>query len=97
MIRSEIIDFVNPDDVLQVFKTVPKILEVEKLVEQNLSRYQGTLTETRALEVQHGIYAERVIERPVTLREEVGIVLEKPVPITVIEEKAVNFQQQVAV
>lgn len=39
MIRSEIIDFVNPDDVLQVFKTVPKILEVEKIVEQNLSRY----------------------------------------------------------
>ena len=82
---------------LQVFRTVPKILEVEKIVEQNLSRYEGTLTQTRPLIVQQAVYAERVVEKPVTLKTEVGIVVESIVPIPVIEQKAVNFTQQVAV
>lgn len=32
MIKLEILEYVNPDDVLKVFRTLPKILEVEKIV-----------------------------------------------------------------
>ena len=34
MIRQEIIDVVEVDDILRVFRVVPKIVEVEKVVEK---------------------------------------------------------------
>lgn len=32
MIRAEIMDVVNVDDILKVFRVTPKIVEVEKIV-----------------------------------------------------------------
>jgi hypothetical protein len=32
MIQSEIMDFVNVDDILKVYRTVPKIVEVPKII-----------------------------------------------------------------
>jgi hypothetical protein len=34
MIKQEIVDLVNVDDVLKVYRVVPKMVEVEKRVEQ---------------------------------------------------------------
>ena len=34
MIKAEIMDVVNVDDILKVFRPVPKIVEVEKIVEK---------------------------------------------------------------
>lgn len=34
MIKEEIIDVVEVDDILKVYRTVPKIVEVEKVVEK---------------------------------------------------------------
>jgi hypothetical protein len=38
MIRHEIMGVVNVDDILKVFKVVPKIVEVEKIVEKVVER-----------------------------------------------------------
>lgn len=97
MIKSELLDLINPDDIIALFRGLPKILEVEKIVERDLSRYNGMLTEAHAVEVQHAVYADRIIERPVTLKQEVAIVVEKLVPVPVVEQKPVSFQQQVLV
>ena len=34
MIRQEIMDFVDVEDILKVYRVVPKIVEVERVVEQ---------------------------------------------------------------
>ncbi len=38
MINKEIMDVVNIDDILKVFRVVPKIVEVEKIVEKIIDR-----------------------------------------------------------
>ena len=38
MINQEIIDLVSVDDILKVFRVVPKIVEVEKIVEKIVER-----------------------------------------------------------
>ena len=38
MIRQEIMDVVNIDDILKVFRVVPKIVEVEKIIEKVVDR-----------------------------------------------------------
>jgi hypothetical protein len=38
MIKQEIMGVVNVDDILKVFKVVPKIVEVEKIVEKVVER-----------------------------------------------------------
>ena len=38
MINAEIMDVVNVDDILKVFRVVPKIVEVEKIVEKIVDR-----------------------------------------------------------
>lgn len=85
MIQSELLDFINPDDVIGLFRSLPKIIEVDRIVEKDLTRYSGMLTEAHGIEVQHAVYADRVIEKPVTLKQEVAIVIEKHVPIDVVK------------
>ena len=68
MIKSEIIEYVNPDDVIRLFRSLPKILEVEKIVERNLSKYQGILTEAHPITIESVKIAESVIERPIVLK-----------------------------
>lgn len=51
MVRAEIIQYINPDDVLRVFRSLPKIVEVERIVERDLSKYQGVLTEAHPIVV----------------------------------------------
>lgn len=38
MIKSEIMSVVNVDDILKTFRSVPKIVEVEKIVEKIVER-----------------------------------------------------------
>lgn len=38
MIKAEIMDIVNVDDILKIFRVVPKIVEVEKIVEKIVDR-----------------------------------------------------------
>lgn len=51
MIDAEIDGVVDPQDVLKVFRSVPKILEVERIVEKDLGRYLGILTQAHPLNV----------------------------------------------
>lgn len=38
MIRQEIMDVVDVDDILRVYRVVPKIVEVERVVEQTVEK-----------------------------------------------------------
>ena len=38
MIRAEIMDVINVDDILKVFRVTPKLVEVEKIVEKIVER-----------------------------------------------------------
>ena len=55
------------------------------------------LTEAHPVRVESLVVADRVVERPVTLREQVGIIVEKPISIPVIHEVPVNFYREVAI
>lgn len=76
MINAQIAGFVEVDDVLRVFRTLPKILEVEKVVERDLGRHLGYLTEGRAVNTESAKIVDRVVEKPVTLKQEVPVIHE---------------------
>jgi hypothetical protein len=54
MINQEIMDIVNVDDILKVFRVVPKIVEVEKIVEKIVERI---------VEVPQIVPVEKIIEK----------------------------------
>lgn len=55
MIRQEIMDVVDVDDILKVYRVTPKIVEVEKIVEKVVERI---------VQVPKIIEVERRIETP---------------------------------
>lgn len=54
MIKSEIMDVVNVDDILKVFRVTPKIVEVEKLVEKVVERI---------VEVPKVVTVDKIVEK----------------------------------
>ena len=60
MINQEIMDVVNVDDILKVFRVVPKIVEVEKVVEKVVDRI---------VEVPQVVPVEKVIEKIVEVEK----------------------------
>lgn len=54
MINAEIMDVVNVDDILKVFRVVPKIVEVEKIVEKIVDR---------VIEIPIVVPVEKIIEK----------------------------------
>ena len=55
MINQEIMGVVDVDDILKVFRVVPKIVEVEKIVEKIVDRI---------VEVPQVVPVEKIIEKP---------------------------------
>lgn len=60
MINQEIMDIVNVDDILKVFRVVPKIVEVEKIVEKIVDRI---------VEVPQIVPVEKIIEKIVEVEK----------------------------
>ena len=56
MIQAEIMDVVNVDDILKIFRVVPKIVEVEKIVEKIVER---------VIEIPQVIPVEKIVEKVV--------------------------------
>lgn len=56
MINAEIMGVVDVDDILKVFRVVPKIVEVEKVVEKIVER---------VIEVPQVVPIEKIVEKPV--------------------------------
>ena len=56
MINAEIMGIVDVDDILKVFRVVPKIVEVEKIVEKIVDR---------VIEIPQVVTIERIVEKPV--------------------------------
>jgi hypothetical protein len=90
MINQEIMDIVNVDDILKVFRVVHKIVEVEKIVEKIVDRI---------VEVPQIVVVEKIIEKIVEVEKIVEIEKRVPVPIEVpiivntIQEKVVSVEK----
>ena len=74
MINQEILGVVSVDDILKVFRVVPKIVEVEKVVEKIVER---------VVEVPQVVAIERIVEKPVEVVriQEVEKIVHVPVEI----------------
>ena len=91
MIRGELEGMVDVDDVLRVFRSIPKIVEIEKIVEKDLSKYLGYLTKTEPLTLEHAKFVEKLVEKPVILQEQVPMTVEKGIVEIEVHEKPVDF------
>lgn len=97
MINQEIMGVVDVDDILKVFRIVPKIVEVEKIVEKVVERYvevpQVVPVEKvveKIIEVPKVQEIERIIHVPVEIVKVVDNVIEKIVEVPSIIEKVVE-------
>lgn len=91
MINQEILGVVNVDDILKVFRVVPKIVEVEKIVEKVVDR----LVEVpkvipvekyveKIVEVPKYVEVEKIVHKPVEVIKVVDSIVEKFVEVPTI-------------
>lgn len=100
MINQEIMGVVDVDDILKVFRVVPKIVEVEKIVEKIVDRIvevpQVVAVEKvieKIVEVEKIKEIERVVNVPLEVPTIVPNIVEKVVPVERIVEKIVEVPQ----
>ena len=89
MIKAQIMDVVNVDDILKVFRVVPKIVEVEKVVQKIVDRVievpQVVPVEKiveKIIEVPKIQEVERVVHVPVEVVKFVDVEREKVIPVS---------------
>lgn len=86
MIRKEVLDLVDVDDILKVYRTVPKIVEVEKVIEQVVEKI---------VQVPHFVTIENTRNEIIPLNKAqvynntVNVPLQVPKYETLIQEKLV--------
>ena len=82
MINQEIMGVVDVDDILKVFRVVPKIVEVEKIIEKIVERY---------VEVPQVIPVEKVIEKVIEVPkvQEIERVIHVPVEIVKVVDNVI--------
>lgn len=97
MIRAELDGMVEVDDVLRVFRSLPKVLEVEKIVEKDLSKYMGYLTKVEPMTLEQAKLVDRIVEKPVVVQDQVALFVEKGVVQVEVHEKPVHIIQEKAV
>ena len=95
MIRAEIMDVVDVDDILKVYRVVPKIVEVERVVQQVVEKI---------VPVPHFVTIERNVTQPIpvntvsVVKDTVNVPLQVPKVETLVREKLVlgiQFDQRV--
>lgn len=96
MINQEILDIVNVDDILKVFRVNAKIVEVDRIVEKAVERVvevpQVIPVEKyveKIIEVPKYVEVEKVVHVPVEVVKVVDNIVEKLVEVPTITEKVV--------
>jgi len=97
MINQEIMGVVDVDDVLKVFRVVPKIVEVEKIVEKIVDRIVEVpeivavekITE-KIVELEKIREVEKIVNVPLEIPTVVTNIVEKIIPVEHIIEKVVE-------
>lgn len=90
MIQAELVGIVDVDDVLCVFRTLPKILEVERVIEKDIGKHLGYLTQGHAVNTESLKVVDRSVERPVIMEKQVPLIIEKGVTHVAIKEVPVE-------
>jgi hypothetical protein len=88
MINAEIMDVVNVDDILKVFRVVPKIVEVEKIVEKIVDR---------VIEIPQVVPVEKIVEKIIERPQIVEVEKIVHVPVEVIKYVDVHHDKIVIV
>jgi len=88
MINAEIMDVVNVDDILKVFRVVPKIVEVEKIVEKIVDR---------VIEIPQVVPVEKIVEKIIERPQIVEVEKIVHVPVEVIKYVDVHHDKIVTV
>ena len=83
MINAEIMGVIDVDDILKVFRVVPKIVEVEKVVEKIVDR---------VIEVPQVVVIERAVEKPVEVVkvQEVEKIVHVPVEVVKVVDNVIE-------
>lgn len=83
MINQEIMGVVDVDDILKVFRIVPKIVEVEKIVEKVVERY---------VEVPQVVPVEKVVEKIIEVPkvQEIERIIHVPVEIVKVVDNIIE-------
>lgn len=97
LINQEILDIVSVDDILKVFRSTPKIVEVEKIIERVVERVvevpQVIPIEKyieKIVEVPRYVEVEKIIHVPVEIVKVVDNIVEKLVEVPTFTEKVVE-------
>ena len=79
MINAEIMGVIDVDDILKVFRVVPKIVEVEKVVEKIVDR---------VIEVPQVVTIDRLVEKPIEVAkvQEIEKIVHVPVEVVKVVE-----------
>lgn len=88
MINAEIMDVVNVDDILKVFRVVPKIVEVEKIVEKIVDR---------VIEIPQVVPVEKIVEKIIERPQIVEVEKIVHVPVEVVKYVDVHHDKIVIV
>lgn len=88
MINAEIMDVVNVDDILKIFRVVPKIVEVEKIVEKIVDRI---------IEIPQVVPVEKVVEKIIEKTQIVEVEKIVHVPVEVVKYVDVHHDKVVVV
>lgn len=88
MINAEIMDVVNVDDILKIFRVVPKIVEVEKIVEKIVDR---------VIEIPQVVAVEKIVEKIIERPQIIEVEKIVHVPVEVIKYVDVHHDKIVIV
>jgi hypothetical protein len=88
MINAEIMDLVSVDDILKVFRVVPKIVEVEKVVEKVVDR---------VIEIPQVVPVEKIVEKIIEKPQIVEVEKIVHVPVEIVKYVDVHHDKIVTV
>lgn len=101
MIQQEIGDVVNVDDILKIYRSVPKTIEVEKIVEKVVDRVIEVpqivpveVLKEVPIEVIRYEEIEKIIHVPVEITKVVDRVVEKMIQVESVKEKVVEVPKK---
>jgi hypothetical protein len=89
MIRAEIMDIVDVDDILKVYRAVPKIVEVERVVEKVVDNIVRIPEKYTLNQLQTEVIA---LQKPQMAVDEKALIVQSHQPVPLYREKAVELK-----
>lgn len=92
MVRSEVMDLVDLDDILAVFRPLPRIVEVPKVVEKVV---ESIVPIPHRFELHHKTADVTGLQKQVIAQDSIGVPMESQYGVPMIQEVAVPIDNYV--